>query len=370
MAERPVPLAVISTSRSDFALLAPIVAAARNDPRFTVRLAVCGAHHLTNTPSPAELAALNGLRLPRPQDSLGLVHQLALRDWLNCSRVALVLGDRSELLETALAVLHAGVALAHVSGGERTAGAWDDQVRDAITRLAHLHLPAHQPAGQRLLAMGEEPWRICVTGEPGLDGISEDLWSASSLGDRLGVIPTRNDVVVAIHPVTRQPAETGQMLALIASMAENQRERRWFLSTPNGDPGSEIIRAAWAELATRLPNCTGLADHGAAIFRSLVANCGLLIGNSSAGLVEAPSLGTPTIDLGSRQSGRLRGASVVSCPQVDATHLATAFADAQRVETRACATPAHNPYGDGHAVPRILDHLWRHAERPDLLVKA
>lgn len=370
MADSPLSVAVISTSRSDFGLLVPIVAAMRHDPRFTVRLAVCGAHHLTNTPSDLELAAWDGVRLPRPTDSLGLVHQLALHDWLSGCRVAVVLGDRSELLEAALAILHSGVALAHVSGGERTAGAWDDQVRDAITRLAHLHLPAHHPAGERLIAMGEAPWRICVAGEPGLDTITTGLLSPVSLASQIGHLPTRNDVVVAIHPVTRNADETRRLPELIGELVAAHPQRRWFFSTPNGDPGSEQIRAAWATLAAQSPTCTLLADGGAINFRSLVAACGTVIGNSSAGLVEAPSLGATTLDLGSRQSGRLRGASVVSCPSLEVAHVSAAFADAVSAERRGLATPAHNPYGDGHSVPRILDHLWQHAHRADLLVKA
>ena len=167
-------LAVISTSRSDFGLLAPLVAAARRDARFRVGLTVGGAHLVSGTPSDAELAALGGERLPRPRDSLGLVHQEALSAWLRARRceIAVILGDRAELLEAALAILITGCAIAHLSGGERTLGAWDDQVRAALSRLAHLHYPAHADAAQRLHTSGEEPWRICVAGEPGLDAIA------------------------------------------------------------------------------------------------------------------------------------------------------------------------------------------------------
>lgn len=310
-------MTVISTSRSDLGLLAPLVQHARRIAGFAVDLVICGTHLAEGTPDETELVALGGERLPRPADSLGLVHQRVLAERLRqrgCA-VALVLGDRVELLEAALACVHAQVVLAHCSGGDRTFGAWDDQVRDAITKLAHLHYPAHHQAAARLQVLAEEPWRICVAGLPSLDALRTDaLLSPEALAPLIGALPSRSDAVVAVHPVTRHPEETAALCAAIAAIAADF-PGRLFLSTPNGDPGSDGIRRAWSAIAAHAPRHVLLDNRGAMAFRSLVHACGAMIGNSSAGLIEAPSLGTPTIDAGRRQAGRLRGASVVSCPR-------------------------------------------------------
>jgi UDP-hydrolysing UDP-N-acetyl-D-glucosamine 2-epimerase len=371
MAE-PIRLVVISTSRSDLGPLAPVVTAALRDPQFDVHLVVCGMHLEAGTPSDQELERLRGVRLPLPQDSLGKVHQVALAAYLAASRceAALVLGDRCELLEAALACIHARVVLVHCSGGERSMGAWDDQVRDAVTKLAHVHCTPHEAATARLVALAEEPWRIATVGEPGLDAIGADsIMPPQDIEQLLGIRPTRADIVVAVHPVTRYPEETGRLCSVIGALA-GSFPGRLFLSSPNGDPGSDEIRAAWHALARHSPRHQALADRGAAFFRGLTAACGVMVGNSSAGLIEAPSLGTPTIDLGRRQAQRLRGDSVVSCAEVSLDQLQRALVEAHGERRRSAACPGRNPYGDGQASPRILAHVRRLVRRADILVKA
>ncbi len=369
MKAEPLRLCVVSTSRSDLGLLLPVVRAASADPRFTARLVVTGTHLAEGTPDPAELAGVASTRLPRPADSLGLVHQQALLTSLvdTKTEAVLLLGDRLELLEALLPLVRARVAIAHCSGGETTAGAWDDLVRDAVTRLAHLHYPAHEHAGASLRARGEQAWRIAVVGEPGLDAIrTEPRMSPEALAGICGRVPTRDDLLVAVHPVTGVPGELETILEAVSGLAET-----WpgalFLSSPNGDPGSDDIRAAWTALARAHSRVVVLGNHGAAFFRSLTAACAVVVGNSSSGLVEAPSLGTPTVDVGSRQGGRLRGPSVVDCPAASAVALLAATRTA--IAKRTLASMDTNPYGDGRAVPRLLDHLWATARRADVLIK-
>lgn len=360
---------VISTSRSDLGLLVPVVHGAMADARFAPRLVITGTHLAEGTPTASELSGLPAVRLPRPNDSLGLIHQTALLAELGASDVALVLGDRLELLEALLPLIRSRVVIAHCSGGEKTAGAWDDQVRDAVTRCAHLHYPAHAHAGAALRARGEQAWRIAEVGEPGLDAIrTQPRLPPAALSERCGRLPTRADLVIAVHPVTGVPGELAQILDAIASLAAS-----WpgalFLSSPNGDPGSEQIRTAWAELAKNSPagRIVPLANHGADFFRALTAACGVMVGNSSSGLVEAPSLGTPTVDVGTRQAGRLRGPSVVDCPFINGPNLIAAVQ--QALAQRDQASPDTNPYGDGRTVPRLLDHLAAHVRHPAILIK-
>jgi UDP-hydrolysing UDP-N-acetyl-D-glucosamine 2-epimerase len=294
------------------------------------------------------------------------VHQDALAGVLRKQRteVVLLLGDRFELLDVALVCLVGGLVIAHCSGGERTRGSFDDAVRDAVTKLAHLHLVAHAEAAQRVAALEEEQWRICVSGEPGLDSVAtERCLSSAELEPIVGVAPGVGDCVVAVHPVTRRPEETGDLIAAVEAVAGTALGYL-FLSTPNGDPGSDTIASAWQRLASIHTHCVLLPSLGSHAFRSLVAECGLLLGNSSAGLVEAPSLGTPTVDLGTRQEGRVRGRSVISCPVVSPEAVRAAIESAQALRIAGMPLRDENPYGDGHAVPRILDHISAHARTP------
>ncbi len=364
----PIRLVVVSTSRSEFGQLAPIVRLLRHDPRFTTTFVVGGMHLDAGTPLPVETVGLEVHRLPRPADSLGLVHQRDLRDLLQTreAEAVLLLGDRFELLELAIPVMLSGAVIAHLSGGERTAGAIDDQIRDAVSKLAHLHFPAHEQAGKRLEALAEEPWRIHVVGEPGLDAIAaEGLLSPAEIAGIIGVTPAAGDAVVALHPVTRDPAQTANALAALAAWATTFPGQIFF-SSPNGDPGSDGVSSTWRFLAG--PRRHVLGNHGARFFRSLTGVCGLQIGNSSAGLVEAPSLGAATIDLGTRQQGRPRGASVRTVEHPTPASLAEAVAAAP--ELRIHAKPELNPYGDGRTATKVVEVLASLVRDPRITTQA
>ena len=349
-------LLVISTSRSEFGQLAPLAREAVAQGH-RARVVVTGMHHDSRTPTEAEAQGLDLVRLPRPQDSLGLVHQVALRDLIAADRpdVIVILGDRFELFELLVPVVLADVPVAHLSGGERTAGAIDDLVRNAVSQVAHLHYPAHEAAGARLQELGVDGWRVCVAGEPGLDAIRSEP-RPTDLVPFLGVQPQLGDVLVALHPVTRDPAQTEACLDAIAAVATG----RWFVSSPNGDPGSERIRAR-LQGGPFIP----FANHGAAVFRAVAAACGTVIGNSSAGLVEAPNLGCATIDLGTRQQGRPRGGSIITVEAPSPASLREALARVPQARER--ARPELNPYGDGHTCARIVRHLA--TLLPDLRLK-
>ena len=370
----PVRIAMVSTSRSDFGFVAPLARAAQADTRFACVTVITGQHLAAGTPNADELPGIDVRRLPLPVSSIGLVHQKALLALLDehAIEAVLVIGDRHELLEVAHVETVAGVALAHCSGGERTLGAIDDLVRDAVTRLAHLHYPTHVQAGERLTgALGEEARRVLVTGDPGIDTLlAESPLPPADLARLLGVQPGCDDLCVAVHPVTRGGDELDDILAAVGVLA-GRWPGRLFLSSPNGDPGSKCIENHWSELAHQQPRCQLMPSLGSRGFRGLMAACGVMVGNSSAGLIEAPSLGTPTVDVGTRQLGRRRGSSVVDCRTLTGEAMHDAVVRAQTL--RRDGQRFDNPYGDGHSIPRILDHLAANLRHRDpawnLLVK-
>lgn len=218
--------------------------------------------------------------------------------------IVFVQGDRTELLGEVMSAVAENAVIAHAAGGERTLGSTDDRVRDAMTKLAHLHYPVHQEAKRRLLLLGEEEWRICVSGEVGVDTIMAmedvelpDVYRKAKPGDLL----------VAIHPVTGNEQETLSVIraAQVHISCFCNLERRVWIAISNGDPGSEVIERqlayyhSWPEITFVRPSLS----HPQ--FVTLMKRCGTIIGNSSCLITEAPHLGVFTILLGSRQAGRL-----------------------------------------------------------------
>lgn len=254
---------------------------------------------------------------------------------LEAARITVLLGDRTELLDIAAkAILH-GQIIAHIAGGERTKGSTDDTVRDAMTKLAHLHYPFHRGAADRIKSLLEEPWRICIAGNPAVDTIkNERLMTASEIRGRWPDVflsePHYGELLLAIHPVTNTPGETTKICSLLKSLMGERREYCYF-SSPNGDPGSEEIITAIKSM--HYSRIVPLPNLGAHAFRSLMAICGNIIGNSSALITEAPHLGCLPVLIGTRQEGRLPDES------------------------------------DGNACKRILDHIAANIDRPDIRIK-
>lgn len=276
----------------------------------------------------------------------------------------LVMGDRLDMLPAAFAALPYNVPIAHIHGGELTLGAIDDRIRHALTKLSHLHFVSSVEAAARLARMGEEPWRIAITGAPGLEALMEaPLLSRSEFASKVG-LPQKGDfLLVTVHPETNSEAPDAPMRAVLAAL-ENL-DVPVLITAPNSDPGGLKVRQmldAW------------LADHPQAVFRdtlgaTLYANAlrhaAAMVGNSSSGLIEAGIFGLPVVDVGERQAGRTAGSNVTHVRN-DARDIASAVAGFLPSGKR---FPKSSSYGDGHASARIADVLARLPARPDLLNK-
>ena len=245
----------------------------------------------------------------------------------------LLLGDRYETLAAALTATIDRLPIAHIHGGEASFGSFDNQIRDAITKLAHIHFVAAEPMRRRLLDLGEEPHRIHVTGAPGLDNLAEALSEPRE---------PKPYFVVTYHPPTLgDPAGVGALLAALTRFPSY----RVIWTGANGDPGSgEVVRAFHT------------AGHAAVSYTSeqylfSVRQCAVVVGNSSSGIIEAPSLGVPTVNVGPRQDGRLHGPSVIVCPE-DADAIEAAIHRALVYDG-----PFDNPYGEPGASERIAGIL-------------
>ena len=280
--------------------------------------------------------------------------------------LVLLLGDRYEILCAAQACLIARAPVAHLFGGDITEGAFDDSIRHSITKLAHLHFVSNAPAARRLERMGEQPERIVIAGSPGLDSIRlvPALDRAATFA-ALGLVPRKHNLLVTFHPATLDevPGET-QFEELAAALDALGPDTGVILTGSNADPeGQRLTQRAEAFAAAR-PNAVFRVSLGQKLYFSAMRHVNAVVGNSSSGLYEAPSFGVATVNIGERQTGRIRAASVFDvAPERGA--IGRALAKALAGDFRSVV----NPYGDGYASERIVSRLAAITRPADLLVK-
>lgn len=267
-------------------------------------------------------------------------------DWL------LVLGDRGEQLAAALVGLHIGVPIAHLHGGERSLGAIDDVVRDMISRAADLHLVAHSAARERLRFLGIEPEAIEVVGAPGLDAIRRRPIDQDAAVRRRYGVEDEDYVIVVQHPET--VGNSDPLPQLQATMEAVRRAQiRAIAVFANADAGGRAMGSLLGGNHGELVQSYRSIPHRDYI--ALLAGASALVGNSSSGIIEAPMLGVPVVNVGLRQSGRLRGDNVVDVPaEPDAIHAALLQVRSPGFRESLSNT---SPYGDGHAAERIVARI-------------
>lgn len=263
----------------------------------------------------------------------------------------LLAGDRFETAAAALAATVACVPLVHLHGGEVTSGAFDDALRHAITKLAHLHLVSRPEYGARVVAMGEDPASVHVVGAPGLDNLHRtDLASPEELERFLGIRLEPPVVVVTLHPATWGGDPRAEAEAVAEAMAAV--EATYVVTLPNADPGGRAIRAV-LEAAVRPPRGAVAASLGERRYWGLMRTAAALLGNSSSALIEAPAVSLPAVNVGARQEGRLRGANVVDAPATGPA-IAEALRRVLAPGFRESLAGAPSPYGDGKSAERIV----------------
>lgn len=348
-----VRIAVVTGTRAEFGLLDPVMRAIGAEPALELLVLVTGAHLLKPSETWREVGARYDIAATIPMqrdcEATGrLADAVALGRGVTGIAGALVehrpdwvvvLGDRIEAFAAASAASVGGVPLAHLHGGDRAEGIADEAMRHAITKLAHLHLPATARSAERIIRMGEDPARVHVVGSPAIDGLGDIAPMPESEFESLG----SPEVVFLMHPLGRDRAlERADALAALGSLGD----RRVLALYPNSDPGREGILDAIGSSGVRtiahLPR-----ERFIALCRR-IAPTGALVGNSSAGLIEASALGLPAVNIGPRQSGRERAGNVFDC---DAS--AGAIADALDSALRSEKSGYARPFGDGHAGERV-----------------
>lgn len=278
---------------------------------------------------------------------------LGLADALTAWRpdLLLLIADRYEMLAPASVALALRIPIAHIEGGEVSQGAIDDHVRNALTKLAHIHFTSTETARRRVIAMGEEPWRVHHAGAPSLDHMRRSaLLDRAALVARLGLALTPPTLVAAWHPVTILRDTNAEADAFFAALA--QTPGQLIFVYPNADAGSHALIERTRALADSRPHTHIYVNLDAITYWSLLGQADLLIGNSSSGIMEAASFALPVVNVGTRQQGRERAPNILDAP-ADTAAICSAIRRALAPKFRASLRGMANPYGDGTAATTI-----------------
>ena len=380
MAERKV--CVVSGSRADYGLLYWVMREIRDHPALELQTAVTGMHLSRRHGETWRTIEKDGFRIDAridtqlEDDSVVSVTKSVGRGVIGFADAfarldpdfVLILGDRFEILAAAQAALLGNRALAHIAGGDVTEGAVDESMRHAMTKMAHLHFVTNEAAAARVRQLGEDPSHVFNTGSPGLDYLKRTaLLQRRQLESELGIRFRQRNLLVTFHPATLESESPAvQFAALLAALdaISAQAPATIVFTLPNADAGNQEIAALIAGYVAAHSNAYAFASLGQQRYLSLMSHADAVVGNSSSGLYEAPSLKVPTVNIGDRQKGRLAAASVLSCAPVTA-EIVTAL---QRAFVLDCSGTV-NPYGDGDSARRIAAQLAAVADPRALLRK-
>jgi UDP-hydrolysing UDP-N-acetyl-D-glucosamine 2-epimerase len=271
--------------------------------------------------------------------------------------VLVLMADRSEIFAAAAAAVTLGVPIAHFSGGESTEGLFDDQFRHAITKLSRLHFVSMEAYASRVVRMGESPSRVFVVGEPGLDHVrrTPQVDTATLSGD-IGLDASKPFALVTFHPVTLELDKTRHYVSELMTALDRFPDLPKLFTYPGADPASQIIIDAIERYVARTPGALVHRNLGFRRYLSVLAHARVMVGNSSSGIVEAPSFGLPAVNIGSRQRGRVRARNVIDA-DCRSNSIASAIEQAMTPSFRGSLTGMANPYGDGNTSGRVVKIL-------------
>ena len=363
-------IGVVTTSRADYGIYLPVLRAITADADLRLRLFVSGTHlspefgmtvheierdgfeiaerieMLLSSDSPEGIAKSMGIA------TLGFAQAYAR----SRPDVLLVMGDRFEMHAAAVAALPFKIPLAHVHGGEVTQGAIDESLRHAITKMSHLHFVATEDYARRVRQLGEEAWRITVSGAPALDNLqSIPLLSRKELAEQRGVCIGDGFLLATYHPVTLEYEGTEEQVAeLLAALAASKRPV--LFTMPNADTHGRSIRQMILRFVGEHPASQAVENLGVQGYFSAMALATAMVGNSSSGIVEAASFKLPVVNVGNRQRGRVMARNVI-CVECRRDDIVQGIAAATSVECRNGLNDLTNLYGDGHAADKIVGRL-------------
>lgn len=363
-------IGVITFSRSDYSTCRPVIRKIMDTDGLRLQLMVGGMHlsrrfgltageiEKDGFPVDCRLRTLAGVDSPLDiassigKGTIAIAKRLAVRR----PDILLMVGDRYELLSAASAALMFRVPVAHVSGGDVSEGALDNQVRHAVSKMSHIHFVAMREHAARLRQMGEEASRIVVSGDPALDAIRTlKLLDRRSLEQSLGLPLTQPVTVLTYHPAGGDMDRLGKELDVVLGALAGL-PGTIIVTGANADEGNGIVMAKLGGFAAARKNTGIFLSLGQLRYYSLLRHANLMVGNSSSGIWEAPGFKLPVVNIGDRQRGRHRAENVIDAG-ISRNSILAAVRKGLSDSFRKSLTGLKNPYGDGHGADRIVKFL-------------
>ncbi|KIA89124.1 UDP-N-acetylglucosamine 2-epimerase [Kaistella jeonii] len=365
-------ITIATGTRAEYGLLKPLLTAIKKEPNWLLQILVTGAHlspefgltyneiekdgfvidkkveMLLSADTPASVVKSMGLGMIGFADAL----QDLKPDLL------IILGDRYEMLSLASAALIFNIPIVHLHGGEITEGAYDDAIRHSITKMSHLHFASTDDYQNRIIQLGENPQNVYNVGAIGLDSVKNlELLSRESLEKDLDIQFKKYNYQITFHPSTLDIETPEKQFEILLKAIDQQQDSFFIFTKSNADSGGRIINQMIdSYVAKNKDKAKAFSSLGNLRFLSVVKMCDAIVGNSSSGILEAPSLQTPTINIGDRQKGRIQAKSVINV-KVDGSEILEAFKKVRLKDLNSETIRFFNPYGDGNTTEKIIKIL-------------
>lgn len=367
-------IAIITATRAEYGLLTPLIKKVYNDNELTLNLIVTGTHlsdqyghtiddiYKDGFPIAHEISILEKDNTPQ---GVSLTMANAIRGFAKCFHedrpdMVVILGDRTEMLGIVAAAMNERIPIAHIHGGEVTAGAVDDGVRHAITKMSFLHFTCTEVYRNRVIQLGENPSRVFNVGSLGTENIlTQPILSFEKLRQQIPGLPDCKEkpyAMVTFHPVTLEENSVERQVEELCNAMNIRNDIFFLITAANADAGGDRANELLIKYCEGHANGKFVHNLGMLRYLSAVKYAGFVLGNSSSGILEAPVIGTPTVNIGNRQEGRLMPASVINC-DTDCISIL------EGIEKVVCME--HKPtglYGDGNTSAKIKEIMKQFLE--------
>lgn len=364
-------ICVVTGSRAEYGLLRNVIKLIKSEPTMQLQIIATGSHLVEKFGSTYKEILedeinidfkidilddvineqTTSIAMGKVQTEVSKVLQETKTDLL------LVLGDRYEILSAVIAALLCKIPVAHIHGGEITTGAFDDSIRHAITKMSHLHFVATEKSKKRVLQLGEKPETVFNFGGLGVDAIkSNEFVSKEEIQKVTGIKFGEKNLLITYHPETMSRKSPREQITILLDALAKKNGINFIFTGVNADPGSNEITneiKKFVELKSNASYCSSLGQRN---YLSTILYCDGVVGNSSSGILEVPTLKKATINIGKRQLGREMAESVISC-ELDSDSIAKAIDDIYSKNFKVVLSKVSNPYGRGGASLKIFEEI-------------
>lgn len=372
MAKNMKNVCVITGTRAEYGLLKPLIEKINNDTYMNLQLVATGMHLSPEFGLTYQEIEQDGFVIAERNEMLlssdtpnGITKSVGLgtigfADIF--TRIApdmvVILGDRYEALAAATAAMIHRIPIAHIHGGELTLGAVDDAIRHAITKMSTLHFTATEEYKKRVIQLGETPENVFCVGALGVENIrTQNLMDKDELSQNIGYSFDIPYVIVTFHPVTLENKTAGEQFENLLAALDQYKEYHIIFTKANSDTDGRVINQKIDQYVERNPDrAIAFVSLGMIRYLSALQYCEMVIGNSSSGIIEAPSFRIPTINIGNRQFGRIRAESVIDCGN-RVEDISTAIQEAKRLKTDRILQDMENPYEKSDTSERIRSEI-------------